>query len=285
MQSSFMQPEAYEAEYYEVTTKAGETIIVPSEYFDPSDYPFATHEQFRGWLYRMSAPGYLDSTEWSAAATEAEALRDLLATYSSEEEPYAWEREAMERLVELGDEKAPQELADMVAEEIKAGRDDIYTGADGFVIEELWGTVAAFDRGPFASRPEFKVAYSRSPDDLFRSKRDDAPASILLIVDELQDGPELFVFWSEDCFQPPLYLVSSSSFEEAYEAFVDYAANHLGIAIDPDDLADYGVKDGNFDTFSGSFSSSGIACDTESIQGSSLKLDSLKLSVATVQPE
>jgi hypothetical protein len=87
-----MQPQIYRDWYFEIDTTHG-TEIVPSGYIGRTcatnveaflDYlegsPMddeATIDCQLGWLARLSAPGYLDCTEWTAHATEQEA-RDYL---------------------------------------------------------------------------------------------------------------------------------------------------------------------------------------------------------------
>lgn len=96
---AFMKPEVYEGQYYEVSANHGETHIVPfdvvgnmNQYAALADYvegeidnPDDNTELCRGWLCRLSAPGYLDCTEWSAFETEQEA-RDYLADMYGDDE-------------------------------------------------------------------------------------------------------------------------------------------------------------------------------------------------------
>lgn len=91
---SFMKPEVFEGEYYRVETSEG-TWIVPADdagdvgtYGDLRDYvqgdieePDAVATPESGWLCRLSAPGYLDCTEWDAFGTEQEAREHLLDMY------------------------------------------------------------------------------------------------------------------------------------------------------------------------------------------------------------
>lgn len=92
---SFMRPEVYKGTYYAVETTAG-TEIVPTEVcgtFRPNEDDFVDFltdycegdidpdqtepQRAEGYLYRLSAPGYLDCTSWGVAETEDEA-RDAL---------------------------------------------------------------------------------------------------------------------------------------------------------------------------------------------------------------
>jgi hypothetical protein len=68
-----------------------------------------------------------------------------------------------------------------------------------------------------------------------------------------------FVFYVADCFDPPLYLQFGSSFEDAYESFID---NEPSLLIQPEDLKDYGGAD----NYEGSFDSNGNPVDTERVQ-------------------
>lgn len=87
---SFMQPEVYKGSYYSVETNEGTCIIpvdvagnvlrqsglqmfVQGALVSPNE-PAVVQV---GWLCRMSAPGYLDCTEWNACATKREAIAAL----------------------------------------------------------------------------------------------------------------------------------------------------------------------------------------------------------------
>lgn len=88
---SFMQPEVFKGRYYEVSANHGETWIVPRsvsgiaetqgelrDYVEGRiDDPDAPAVLKTGWLARLSAPGYLDATDWSAHATKREAYAYL----------------------------------------------------------------------------------------------------------------------------------------------------------------------------------------------------------------
>lgn len=97
-----MQPQVEYAEYFEVETSVG-TEIVPADVVNrttetvsvellldylegkPND-PEAECERKMGWLARLSAPGYLDCTDWSAHATEQEANDYLVEQYGLDEQ-------------------------------------------------------------------------------------------------------------------------------------------------------------------------------------------------------
>lgn len=90
--SKHLQPQVYEGDYFEVETTHG-TEIVPTDvigrtvdthveallgYLEgkPND-PEQTCEVKTGWLARLSAPGFLDCTAWSAYETEQDARESL----------------------------------------------------------------------------------------------------------------------------------------------------------------------------------------------------------------
>lgn len=104
---SFMAPTIEHGQYYAIETTEG-TEIIPldvcgivetsadlAEYLqgepdEPEEQPAACS----GWLWRMSAPGYLDCTDWSAAESEEQAARDCLEMYGNDcGEPEDWESE------------------------------------------------------------------------------------------------------------------------------------------------------------------------------------------------
>jgi hypothetical protein len=86
-----MQAEWYETDYWRVETTAGTWIIpqdvesdpnnlaayVEGEIADPEQDVYAEH----GWIGRLSAPGYLDATDWSAAETEQDLKEQLAELY------------------------------------------------------------------------------------------------------------------------------------------------------------------------------------------------------------
>jgi len=100
---SFMQRQVIESDYFEIETTDG-TYIVPADVI--SDKPIAqvdielfaafisgevlTDEPFvdvqHGWIARLSAPGYLDCTDWSAFKTKDEAEKWLDEFYGDEDE-------------------------------------------------------------------------------------------------------------------------------------------------------------------------------------------------------
>lgn len=80
---SFMQPAiTMELTWWEVTTRCGESFILPHDL--PLDIDWnrvETIERREGHGARLSAPGYMDCTEWSVHRTEAEAAQYLIDTY------------------------------------------------------------------------------------------------------------------------------------------------------------------------------------------------------------
>lgn len=110
---SFMQPVIEHGDYFEVETSHG-TEFVPADVVhlpfrvihaaggfydeDSPEWP-AIVQAFgpyvagdmqsvspgHGWLARMSAPGYMDCTEWRAYKTEIEAMQALIDMYGNED--------------------------------------------------------------------------------------------------------------------------------------------------------------------------------------------------------
>jgi hypothetical protein len=100
LETQFMEPEWYQGDVWEVRANHGETHIVPADVCatdgsDLADYVDGTIDTDdngnpivtlrRGvWLARLSAPGYLDCTDWVACETE-DAAKDYLAeTYGDD---------------------------------------------------------------------------------------------------------------------------------------------------------------------------------------------------------
>lgn len=97
--NSFMQPEIEEGVFYEVTDSYGETSIIPgflvgecenladtlisfADYLETSGEP-VSFEKIEGFGARLSAPGYLDCTEWTVFETEDEAINYLEENYGN----------------------------------------------------------------------------------------------------------------------------------------------------------------------------------------------------------
>lgn len=91
---AFMRPEYYFSGYHEVETNVG-TYIVPAEVMDsddPDDYLDYVEgrinevsERREGWVYRTSASGYMDATDWGAAESEEEAIEALIDNYGDQD--------------------------------------------------------------------------------------------------------------------------------------------------------------------------------------------------------
>jgi len=100
---SFMKPIIEETDYWEVEADQGGSIIPADVVGIPARIGFAAlgedelepFAQFaegevfsatlkHGWIARLSAPGYMDSTDWSAFATFDEAAQYLIDTYGDD---------------------------------------------------------------------------------------------------------------------------------------------------------------------------------------------------------
>lgn len=118
---SFMQPEIWFDEFYTLETDCGtETVPVdvcgileetddewtPEELADHfGDYiegqKIYSAELCSGWMYRLSAPGFLDCTETGSAETEQEAIESILELYGNDDSPEDWEEALRDRLTKL----------------------------------------------------------------------------------------------------------------------------------------------------------------------------------------
>lgn len=96
---SFMQREVYEADYYELDTTQG-VVTIPCDAVmghspagavsvgelalyvqgEPFLDPSFVIEPEHGWIARLSAPGFMDCTEWASFKTEKDA-NDYLDEY------------------------------------------------------------------------------------------------------------------------------------------------------------------------------------------------------------
>lgn len=110
IRADFMKPETYQDTAYVVDTQQGISIVPADlvgdlglklgDYIEKDDprfdkakkaledlvdgTEFNSIEMKRGWLARMSAPGYLDATEWGLYDTEKEAKDDLKQMYQED---------------------------------------------------------------------------------------------------------------------------------------------------------------------------------------------------------
>jgi hypothetical protein len=114
--SDFYVAEVSFSEFWLVETTDG-TEIVPvdvcetarglGEYLSGKRLPGHANRPCRrkGWLYRLSAPGYMDCTDWGWEESEAEAWSALLAMYGTDSSDPAdwdgWEAEAYEKSGEV----------------------------------------------------------------------------------------------------------------------------------------------------------------------------------------
>ncbi len=114
---SFMVPVVESEEYYSVDCNHGETHIVPvsasgivqtagelQQYVEGEiDDPDAEIVPQTGFICQMTAPGYLDQTDWSAFETEVEAWEYLLDEQGNWEDEHRenWEFHAECRIVGL----------------------------------------------------------------------------------------------------------------------------------------------------------------------------------------
>ena len=81
---SFMKPEIQDGTWWVVDGPDGMWVF-PLRYFTRDDlmseYPKAEIETQRGYGSRLSAPGYLDCTDWGLHPTEDAAAEELLEIY------------------------------------------------------------------------------------------------------------------------------------------------------------------------------------------------------------
>lgn len=89
---AFMQPEYTNEDFYDVENDYGESWLVPADLVGSSpsledfrDYVEgepADFEKQSGWFFRLSAPGYMDATEWSGPyGSLQEAKKELEELY------------------------------------------------------------------------------------------------------------------------------------------------------------------------------------------------------------
>lgn len=92
-----MQPQVVFDTWYEIEDKHGEIHIVPKEVIEDfihselesltttaQGFSVTVHKDT--WGGRMSAPGYLDCTDWCLYASEKEAYADLKETYGDDDD-------------------------------------------------------------------------------------------------------------------------------------------------------------------------------------------------------
>lgn len=97
---AFMEPEIFHGHYYEIETTHGtEYVPVEASGFvnsldELTDYlsgsPINSEdglpEAQEGWIFRLSAPGYMDCTEWCVADSEKEAREYLEEMYGNDDD-------------------------------------------------------------------------------------------------------------------------------------------------------------------------------------------------------
>lgn len=96
---SFMKPETYNGDYYEIETPGGTTFLpwdvhpgattLPelSDYFEHTGDPEYWSLTIKsGWLGRYSAPGYMDATDWMPGDDEASLLAEMAELYGDDDE-------------------------------------------------------------------------------------------------------------------------------------------------------------------------------------------------------
>jgi len=94
--------------------------------------------------------------------------------------------------------------------------------------------------------------------------KDDPSQRKLSGLAETSTGDDTWViFYVEDCFSPPMFLINGDSFEDCYEEFCT-AFEHM-IKIEEPDLKDYDPETLNYND-------NGTPIDTESVQGFKVQL-------------
>lgn len=141
---AFMQPHIEQSDYLRVTTNAGDEIV-PADLVRVSfaiDYRaggyFSEDNEFhsalaraiapycegsdigeiwpmRGFLARMSAPGYMDCTDWSAHATEEEARAYLAEMYGDDSDEPEGDETTPQYRREFPDFPAMPEVSELLA--------------------------------------------------------------------------------------------------------------------------------------------------------------------------
>lgn len=90
---SFMQPQVVQDDWYDVDTTHGNTFIQldivgkdasKGDFADYIEGEYIDHETISGWGARLSAPGYMDCTDWCVFDTEEEAKEYLREQYDAE---------------------------------------------------------------------------------------------------------------------------------------------------------------------------------------------------------
>ena len=91
--SDFMKPQVVHDDWYSVETTHGTEFIAvdivgedaaKDDFADFIEGDYLEHEKITGWGARLSAPGYLDCTDWSVYETEEKAKEHLREAYDVE---------------------------------------------------------------------------------------------------------------------------------------------------------------------------------------------------------
>lgn len=82
---SFMKPEIIKQGCVIITYSYGESYCMPDDCYNPEDFAEHTIERHDNkYLARLSARGYLDSTEWAMLDDLQEAINFLITAYGNE---------------------------------------------------------------------------------------------------------------------------------------------------------------------------------------------------------
>jgi len=89
-QTPFMVPQYEQGFWYEIETSCGGVAIPadlvgnspsPADFHDYIEGEYASHEKVEGVGARLSAPGYMDCTEWAVFGSLDEAKQHIEDTY------------------------------------------------------------------------------------------------------------------------------------------------------------------------------------------------------------
>lgn len=90
---SFMKPFATYGTFHQLDTRTEGIVSVPAEYFSAAQFAHDNGmdvddvETITGWFARLSAPGYMDCTEWQGPyEDESSAYAGLAESYGDDEE-------------------------------------------------------------------------------------------------------------------------------------------------------------------------------------------------------
>jgi len=91
--ADFMEPETFRGSMWAVETHNDEYFMYPVDYFDKEDVVhevgkenIAKFKKLNGWFGRMSAPGYLDATDWIGPfRSEQDVMAELEEQYGDQD--------------------------------------------------------------------------------------------------------------------------------------------------------------------------------------------------------